>query len=1526
MKNCTYVLRFLLICVFTSIGILPVFSQQIEKGLNSSTGDYLGFLEYKPTDYNQTTTKYPLIIFLHGIGERGNGTTMLRDVECCGIPRIIKLGHKMKFTWNGKTEQFLVISPQCPEKYGMWPAVFIKELINYAKTNLRVDPNRIYLTGLSMGGGGTFRFLSTAEGDVTQISAAAPICTPCTFSSPNYALQNNLPIWAFHAADDPTASVTCTYNAINRLNEVNLNPAPLMTIWPTGGHIVWDRVYTDTSYKYDGVLNIYEWFLGQNKTLPVNKLPVARVGNTINITTGTATAALDGSASTDADGHLVRYVWRKISGPAAGIITTAFGPNSKTTVTGLTTAGTYKYQLNVVDDRAGVSRDTLTVVVSDGASVPNEPPVAKAGNDANITLPTNSVNLSGSASTDPDGSISTYLWTKVSGPAATIASPNSATTAVNGMVAGTYVFKLKVTDNRGGSAEDQVTIVVNAAPNVAPVAKAGSDITITLPTNTVTLNGSTSTDSDGSITNYLWSKVSGPAATIANASGSSTAINNLVEGTYVFRLKVTDNKGASSEDDVRVTVNPKPNEAPNANAGADITITLPTNTATLNGGASSDPDGTISRYVWTKISGPAATIVNTGAASTAINGLVEGTYVFRLRVTDNSGAIADDEVTVTVRPDPNVAPVAKAGNDITITLPTNTVTLNGNGSTDSDGTISNYLWTKVSGPAATIVNASGVSTAVNNLTEGTYIFRLRVTDNKGATGEDLVTVRVNPAENVAPVANAGSDITITLPENKTSLSGVGSTDSDGTISTYEWAKLSGPSQFIIASPNASLTSVTNLVEGVYVFRLLVTDNKGATSADTVKVTVNAAPPPPNVIPLAQAGENQSITLPDNDVDLDGSASSDPDGSITSYTWSFVSGPSTYNLSNVNSAIANVTGLGVGTYLFKLEVKDNNGAVDADTVSIVVEEEATPPPPPNVAPVAKAGNDITITLPVNQVSLDGSASSDADGTITNHTWTKISGPESFNIVSPLTATTIIENLVEGTYEFGLLVKDNDGAIHEDTVKITVLPAPNAIPASAAGPDMEVQLPDPVIQLDGTGSFDPDGTITGYKWEQVNGPNTATIGSVAGSTTAITGVQEGVYTFRLTVTDNDGSRASDVVKITVLAAPIPNVTPASKAGADITITLPQTTVQLDGSASNDPDGTIIEYRWEKASGPGATIATPGSAITEITGLQEGIYKFRLTVVDDDGVQASDVVNVVVHGTPNRAPAVDPGNDIEITLPQSSVQLDGSASKDFDGTLIEYRWDFVSGPTRVNFDNQLGVTTNVDGLVEGVYAIRLTVTDDDGDRASDELTITVHPAPPVVDPPPVDTTVVIPPPVNILPVADAGDDQTISFPDSSSTINGGNSRDEDGSIAEYSWTMIEGPTAATIVNPSSPSTLINNLSTGEYTFVLTITDNKGAIAKDTVHISVINTQRFTEDFRVYPNPAVSNINVQLTSDTLGTARIAIYSASGTVVHVSNVEKVQPQLLKNVNIANLQTGLYYLEVIVAGKERKITKFIKKQ
>jgi PKD domain/Kelch motif len=190
----------------------------------------------------------------------------------------------------------------------------------------------------------------------------------------------------------------------------------------------------------------------------------------------------------------------------------------------------------------------------------NKPPIAIAGPDQLIALPTDSVLLDGRSSSDPDGTISNWLWTKISGPA--LINFNNSTSSfvvVKNLIAGTYLFELKVTDNGGLSARDTMQVIVNSTTqtNRPPVAKAGADQTITFPVNTVTLNGSGSTDPDNNITSYLWTKVSGPSTfDILNANAIQTQVSNLFQGVYRFELKVTDAGGLFSKDTVQVTAVP----------------------------------------------------------------------------------------------------------------------------------------------------------------------------------------------------------------------------------------------------------------------------------------------------------------------------------------------------------------------------------------------------------------------------------------------------------------------------------------------------------------------------------------------------------------------------------------------------------------------------------------------------------------------------------------------------------------------------------------------------------------------------------------------------------------------------------------------------------------------------------------------------------------------------------------------------------------------------------------------------------
>ena len=229
------------------------------------------------------------------------------------------------------------------------------------------------------------------------------------------------------------------------------------------------------------------------------------------------------------------------------------------------------------------------------------------------------------------------------------------------------------------------------------------------------------------------------------------------------------------------------------------------------------------------------------------------------------------------------------------------------------------------------------STTVTSLVQGVYRFQLKVFDNKGATAVDTVQVTVTAA-NIPPAANAGTDQAINLPVNVATLAG-GGTDQDGRIrQTYNWTKISGPATFNIVNPLSPLTDVSGLVQGIYQFRLAVTDNSGATASDTVQVAVNA---PVNIVPTAEAGANQVFNLPKNITTLVGSGV-DPDGVISSYKWTEVSGPTAVIVTpNVKSTT--VIGLTQGIYKFKLEVTDNKGAVGSDSVLITVNKSVNVSP-------------------------------------------------------------------------------------------------------------------------------------------------------------------------------------------------------------------------------------------------------------------------------------------------------------------------------------------------------------------------------------------------------------------------------------------------------------------------------------------------------------------------------------------------------------------------------------------------------
>lgn len=286
--------------------------------------------------------------------------------------------------------------------------------------------------------------------------------------------------------------------------------------------------------------------------------------------------------------------------------------------------------------------------------------------------------------------------------------------------------------------------------------------------------------------------------------------------------------------------------------------------------------------------------------------------------------------------------------------------------------------------------------------------------------------------NTLPVANAGNDQSIDLGAIVT-LDASTSSDADGDSLTYHWSISSAPSSSIA---NLSVDSGVSInftpdFSGNYVIQLVVNDGTGDSAPDSVTISVNE---PPNNTPIADAGDDFSVMVGEQ-AQLDGSMSLDKDGDTLSFDWTVIESPAGSSAalqngnSNTPSFVADVT----GNYVVSLVVSD--GVVDSvpDTVTITAKALQNN----NNAPIANAGND-KHTYVNNNLVLNGSNSSDADGNSLSYNWSLDEKPYDSN-ASLTNASTVSPTLtpdIEGSYVVSLVVNDGIENSVADTVVINV----------------------------------------------------------------------------------------------------------------------------------------------------------------------------------------------------------------------------------------------------------------------------------------------------------------------------------------------------------------------------------------------------------------------------------------------------------------------------------------------------------
>jgi hypothetical protein len=461
---------------------------------------------------------------------------------------------------------------------------------------------------------------------------------------------------------------------------------------------------------------------------PNNLAPVTNAGEDQSVNEGIL-VTLDGSASSDPDGDLITLSWVAPEGITLSSTTSA---TITFTAPEIWTDTAYTFTLTVTD---GTATTTDTVIVT--VKQVNKAPVANAGTDQTVNENT-LVTLDGSASSDFDRDVVSYIWTAPAGitlSATTSANPTFMAPEI--MQDTQYKFSLVVSDGTLTSTIDEVIITVKQV-NKAPIASAGLIQTVNEGA-LVTLDGTGSYDFDGNVLTYYWTAPTGIMLSSANTvTPTFTAPEVTKDTNFAFLLYVNDGFTNSNYNQTVIIVK-HISQLPVANAGL-AQVVNEGSAVTLDGSGSTDADALT--YLWTSPEGitlSSTTSVNPSFVAPLVS--QNTTYTFSLVVNDGNANSSTAQVTVTVT-DVNNAPVANAG--IAQTLDEGTsVTLDGSGSADADGDALIYQWTAPEGITLSSTTSETITFTAPAVNENTaYTFTLTVTDGKGGTATSSVVITI----------------------------------------------------------------------------------------------------------------------------------------------------------------------------------------------------------------------------------------------------------------------------------------------------------------------------------------------------------------------------------------------------------------------------------------------------------------------------------------------------------------------------------------------------------------------------------------------------------------------------------------------------------------------------------------------------------------------------------------------------------------------------------------------------------------